>query len=211
MPPTRLFLLRHGEVETRYHRIFGGSRIDMDLSPLGRQQAELLAGWLARTSFDALYASPMRRVQLTLEPFRRHFPAEPVLLPGLREIDFGDWTGFGWDEVEARFGVSAYDWLQHLEHDRVQGAETLAHFRERLAASLRQIMAEQPGKTVAVFCHGGVIRGLLAQLLDQPLRWFGHVEIDYASATWVDVGLAKAGQVRNEIQLLNFTPWRDLP
>ena len=211
MPPTRLFLLRHGEVETRYHRIFGGSRIDMDLSPLGRQQAELLAGWLARTSFDALYASPMRRVQLTLEPFRRHFPAEPVLLPGLREIDFGDWTGFGWDEVEARFGVSAYNWLQHLEHDRVQGAETLAHFRERLAASLRQIMAEQPGKTVAVFCHGGVIRGLLAQLLAQPLRWFEHVEIDYASVTWVDVGLAKASQVRNEIQLLNFTPWRDLP
>ncbi|HTH49020.1 MAG TPA: histidine phosphatase family protein [Candidatus Limnocylindria bacterium] len=209
--PTRLFLLRHGEVETKYHRVFGGSRIDMELSPAGHAQAERLANWLARTPFDAVYASPMRRVALTYEPFRRHFTGEPVILPGLREIDFGDWTGFGWNEVEARFGMSAYDWLHHLEHDRVAGAESLAHFRDRLAASVRQILAEQPGKTVAVFCHGGVIRGLLSQLLDQPLRWFEHIEVEYASATWVDVGLSKAGKARNEIQLLNFTPWRDLP
>ena len=33
--PTRLYLLRHGEVEARYHRIFGG-RIDMELSPRGQ-------------------------------------------------------------------------------------------------------------------------------------------------------------------------------
>lgn len=208
---TRLYLLRHGEVESRYHRVFGGSQIDMELSPAGHQQAERLANWLARTPFDALYASPMRRVQLTLEPFRRHFAGGPVILPGLREIDFGDWTGCGWDEIQARFGMSAYDWLHHLEHDRVAGAETLAHFIGRLSVCLQQILAEQAGKTVAVYCHGGVIRGLLSLLLSQPLRWFEHVEIDYAGVTWVDVGVKKAGKVGNELQLLNFTPWRDLP
>ena len=208
---TAVYLIRHGEVETRYHRIFGGSRIDMELSSAGHQQAERLASWLARTEFDAVYASPMRRVALTYEPFRRHFPGEPVILPGLREIDFGDWTGFGWNEVEERFGMSAYDWLEHLEHDRVQGAESLAHFRARIDASIDQILREQAGKTVAVFCHGGVIRGILSHLLRQPLRWFEHVEIDYASVTWLDLGILKAGRPRNEIQLLNFTPWRDLP
>lgn len=211
MNSTRLFLLRHGEVETRYHRIFGGSRIDMELSPAGHVQATRLAHWLARTSFDAVYASPMLRVAQTQEPFRRHFAGEPIILPGLREIDFGDWTGCGWDEIETRFGMSAYDWLHHLENDRVPGAESLAHFRERLAASRRQILAEQAGKTVAIFCHGGVIRGLLAQLLGQPLPWFEQIEVDYASATWVNCGITKAGKSRNEIQLLNFTPWRDLP
>ena len=40
--PTTLFLLRHGEVEDRYHRVFGG-RIDMELSPLGHDQAAKLA------------------------------------------------------------------------------------------------------------------------------------------------------------------------
>lgn len=209
--PTRLYLIRHGEVETRYHRIFGGSRIDMELSPAGHAQAERLASWLARTQFDAVYLSPMRRVALTYEPFRRHFSGEPTIIPGLREIDFGDWTGFGWNEVEARFGMSAYDWLHHLEENRVGGAESIDHFLGRLNASLEEILSGPAGRTVAVFCHGGVIRGLLSLLLRQPLRWFEHVEIDYAGATWVEVGVIKGNTLRNEVQLLNFTPWRDLP
>jgi len=208
---TGLYLIRHGEVETRYHRIFGGSRIDMALSERGHAQADRLAHWLARVPLDAVYASPMRRVQLTWEPSRRFFPSDPVILPGLREIDFGDWTGLGWDDVEARFGMSAYDWLLHLEEDRMAGAETLRQFQERLAEGMDQILRENVGRTVAVFCHGGVIRGLLSHLLRQPLRWFEHIEVDYASVTWVDVGVPKAGRPRNEIQLLNFTPWRDLP
>lgn len=210
MPATRLFLLRHGEVETRYHRVFGG-RIDMELSERGHQQAAALAGWLTRHPVDALYASPMRRVLLTLEPFRRHFTGEPTLLPGLREVDFGDWTGLGWDEVQGRFGHSAYDWLHLLERDHVSGAESVAGFRQRVADSVQTILREQAGKNVAVFCHGGVIRMALSVLLKQPLPFFEHVEIDYASATWLDLGEVKAGRSRTEIQLLNFTPWRDLP
>lgn len=210
MQPTRLFLLRHGEVETRYHRVFGG-RIDMELSERGHEQAGRLSNWLARRPFDAVYASPMRRVQLTLDPFRRHFAGEVTVLPGLREVDFGDWTGLGWDEVQQRFGVSAYDWLQLLERNHVAGAENLQHYHERIAQCLEVILREQAGKTVAVFCHGGVIRMALSILLKQPLSFFEHVEVDYASATWLDLGELKAGRPRTEIQLLNFTPWRDLP
>ena len=67
--PTRLFLLRHAEVEEKYHRIFGG-RIDMNLSALGHEQAGKLAGYLAGTTFDAMYVSPMKRAQQTLAPTR---------------------------------------------------------------------------------------------------------------------------------------------
>jgi broad specificity phosphatase PhoE len=81
-------LRRHAEVEETYHRVFGG-RIDMGLSQKGQDQAAALAGWLRNRRFDTVYASPMQRVQLTLAPFRQHHPGEPVLLEGLREVDFG--------------------------------------------------------------------------------------------------------------------------
>lgn len=207
---TELFLVRHGEVESRYHRVFGG-RIDMDLSEQGGVQASRLANWLATKNFDAVYASPMRRVQLTMEPFQRHFPGQPVVLPGLREVDFGDWTGFGWDEIQKRFGMSALEWLQHLEADRVPGAEPVSQFRLRTGGALQTILSEQAGKTVAVFCHGGVIRMLLAQLLDQSLAWFEKVEIEYASVTWVTIRQEGATGSKIQVQLANFTPWRDLP
>ncbi len=207
---TELYFVRHGEVEIKYHRVFGG-RIDMELSEQGRAQATRLANWLATKTFDAVYASPMRRVQLTLAPFLRHFPGQPVVLPALREVDFGDWTGFGWDEIQQRFGMSALEWLQHLEADRVPGAEPVRDFRHRTAGALQTILLEQAGKTTAVFCHGGVIRMLLSQLLDQPLAWFEKLEIEYASVTWLTIRHEVTAGSKIQVQLANFTPWRDLP
>ena len=116
--PTRLFLLRHGEVEERYHRVFGG-RIDMDLSPRGHEQARALAGFLRRRPIDAIYASPMRRAQQTLAPLASHCPKLAVARPEFREVDFGDWTGLTWEQVHSRYQVSAFDWLEQIERGAI--------------------------------------------------------------------------------------------
>ncbi len=204
VPSTRLFLLRHGEVETRYHRIFGG-RIDMELSPRGHEQAKTLAGYLQGTHFNAIYASPMKRAQQTLAPLAAQHAKPAITLPDLREVDFGDWTGLSWQQVQERFGVSAFDWLAKLEAGEVPGAESGAQYRARIEPCLKQILRDCPGQTVAVVCHGGVIRMLLALLLELPLPKLAHFDIEYASVTVVE-----QRPRRSEVELLNFTPWRDL-
>jgi len=201
--PTRLYLIRHGEVEQRYHRVFGG-RIDMDLSPLGQEQAQALADYLQTVPFGAIYSSPMKRVQRTLGQLIENQRPAPITLPELREVDFGAWTGLGWEEVQNQFGFSAYDWLRHLEEGSMKEAEPIDQFRWRVDSALKRILAESPGQTVAVVCHGGVIRMVLALLLDLPLRKMAGFEFDYASLTIVDHTSSKV-----EVQLLNFTPWRD--
>ena len=70
---------------------------------------------------------------------------------------------------------------------------------------MREILSGHPGQNVAVFCHGGVIRMILAILLDLPLPKTNSFEIEYASITQVAVHPHMA-----EVELLNFTPWRDL-
>jgi broad specificity phosphatase PhoE len=204
-PYTRLLLIRHAEVELRYHNDFGGS-IDMQLSPRGHEQAAALAKFLERRPPDALYASPMIRVRQTLEPFLKNGGPRLKTLSGLREVDFGAWTGLGWDAVQQRFGVSAFTWLEQLERNTIPDAESFAVFRGRVERALRAILAAQPGRTTAVFCHGGVIRMLLALLLDLPLRKTDGLSIEYASIT--EVALKPE---HNSVQLLNFTPWRDHP
>lgn len=201
--PTRFYFVRHGEVEARFQKVFGG-RLDIDLSPLGARQAEAVAAHFRGTHFDAVYASPMKRAQRTLAPIVAANGHRPVSLDGLREVDFGAWTGFTWDEVRARFGKSAYDWLLELEVGGIPEAEPVPAYRQRVAGCLDQMLSEYAGKTVAVVCHGGVIRMALAHLLELPLRKMAHFEIDYASITVVD---HRPG--RPEVQLLNFTPWRD--
>lgn len=202
---TRLYLIRHGEVEKAYHRVFGG-RIDMDLSPLGHKQVRALACFLRAAPPDVLYASPMRRVQQTLAPLAEETGLKPVLMEGLREVDFGAWTGLSWDEVQQKHGVSAFSWLHQLEDGTIERAETVKEFRRRVELSLDQILAEAPGKTVAVICHGGVIRMLLSILLDLPFRKMSIFEIEYASVTKIHHRPSK-----REIEFLNLTPWRDYP
>lgn len=202
---TRLLFLRHAEVEEAFHRVFGG-RIDMEISDLGREQAVALADYLTRKfHFDCLYASPMKRVRRTLEPLLARVPVTPVFDDRLREVDFGAWTGLHWSKIQERFGVTAFDWLDALERGKMPDAEPEELFRRRVEAVLKRIAAEQPGKTVVVACHGGVIRMALSVLLELPLHKMTHLEIDYASLTWVDWNGKKT-----EMQLQNFTPWRDL-
>jgi broad specificity phosphatase PhoE len=102
---TRLFLIRHAEVEARYQNVFGG-RVDMEISPRGHEQAAALADFLRREKIDAIYASPMKRVQQTLAPLLNNGAPTPIISPDLREVDFGDWTGHGWDAVKEKFGAS---------------------------------------------------------------------------------------------------------
>jgi broad specificity phosphatase PhoE len=201
--PARLFLIRHAEVEERYRRVFGG-RIDMDLSPLGEQQANALAHYLATVPFDVIFASPMRRVQQTLRQFVEHQTKAPVILDELREVDFGTWTGLAWDEISTRFGISAFEWLDQLESGRIREAEPIDQFRARVRTALEQILDNRLGSTAAVVCHGGVIRMLLSILLDIPLRSMARFDFEYASLSIVDWLPG-----RTEVQLLNFTPWRD--
>jgi broad specificity phosphatase PhoE len=205
MAVTRLFLIRHAEVEARYQNIFGG-RIDMDLSPRGHQQARALAAFLGRVPLDALYASPMKRVQQTLAPWLNDGAPPSVVLPDLRVVDFGDWTGLGWDAVKERFGHSAWDWLHCLERGDVPNGETAAGFRARVEPCVWQAAREQPGRNVAIVCHGGVIRMILAIVLDLPLPQTASLAIDYASVTRVALETPRA-----ELELLNFAPWRELP
>lgn len=201
--PTRLYLIRHGEVEARYHRVFGG-RIDMDLSPLGLEQARALANYLQRVPFDAIYASPLKRVQQTLQYLVENQTRAPILVHELREVDFGAWTGLGWDEINARFGISAFQWLDQLDRGLIAEAESMDQFRRRIELALQTILQDGPGRTCAVVCHGGVLRMLLSILLDLPLRKMAGFDFEYASLTIVDCLPGKT-----EVQLCNFTPWRD--
>ena len=202
--PTRLLLIRHAEIEPRHQHTFGG-RIDMNLSARGHEQAKTLAGYLRSKTIDAIYASPMKRVQQTLAPLLKNGSPAQTILPALREVDFGDWTGLSWQAVSERFGFNTYEWLAQIELKGAPNGENGAAFRARVEQCLCEIVWRHRGQNVAVFCHGGVVRMMLAILLNVPLPKTNQFEIEYASVTQVALHPHMA-----EVELLNFTPWRDL-
>lgn len=203
---TRLYLIRHAEVEERYHQVFGG-RIDMNLSSLGRQQAVHLANRLLQSSFQHIYASPMLRVQQTTDPLLSQTDRGSTILEGLKEVDFGDWTGHRWSDIPSQFGTTAYEWLNHLVAGTMRNAESLKSWEGRVSESLRQIQSQAKGQNALIYCHGGVIRLLLSILLNLELKSLSSHEIDYASVSVVDV----YSNGRRILQSLNEVPWRNNP
>ncbi len=199
--PTRLHLVRHGEVDEAYHEVFGG-QIDMELSPLGHEQARRLAKFLGDRHFDRIYRSPMVRVQQTAKPLLDALGREAEVIDDLREVDFGVWTGHKWHEIQEKFGLDAEDWLVHLENGDVAEAEPMVECRSRIRGSLEQMMDEGAGQDVLVLCHGGVIRMLLSLLLDEPFSKMDRFEVDFASLTVIE---HRSNRV--EIKLHNFAPW----
>jgi broad specificity phosphatase PhoE len=177
----------------------------MDLSPRGHAQARALADFLRRRPIDEIYASPMRRAQQTLDPLASHCLRPAIVRPEFREVDFGDWTGLTWEQVHSRYQISAFDWLEQIDRGAIANAETGASFRARVEPPLRQIVREHSGQSVAIVCHGGVIRMMLSILLDLPLPKLASFEIDYASLSQVE-----QHERKTEVTLVNFAPWRDL-
>lgn len=201
--PTRLLLMRHAEVEESYQHIFGG-RIDMNLSPRGQEQARKLADFLRHRPMDAIYASPMKRVQQTLAHVLQN-GARQTILSDLREVDFGDWTGLNWRQVAEKFNLLTHEWLDHIERGMAPNGETGPQFRRRVEPCLHKIIQDHQGQTVGIFCHGGVIRMILSILLKVPLPRTNMFEVEYASVSQLALHPSHA-----EIELLNFTPWRDV-
>jgi broad specificity phosphatase PhoE len=204
--PTQLYLIRHGEVEEKYHKVFGGCRIDMNLSPHGQRQAEALDAWLADTKLDAVYASPMKRVQQTMAPLLVRRSVEPTIMQDLREIDFGDWTGHTWGGIHENFGINVFDWLEVLEDPGAPNGESAQQLADRVRPCLIQVLHDNPHRTAAIVCHGGIIRVILALLLELPLAKMAHFNIEYASVTVIEINPERKHAA--ELELLNFQALR---
>lgn len=175
----------------------------MDLSSKGTLQASSIADYFQNIDLDAVYCSPMKRAQLTVRPLLDSKEMSATTIDQLREIDFGDWTGHRWEKIAEKFGVSAFTWLDQLEHDNVPNAESGDALRARIDPIVKTILNKHTNQTVALVCHGGVIRVILSHLLQIPLPLTVGLEVDYCS-----VNIADCHEGRGIIQLHNHTPWR---
>ncbi len=198
-----IYLIRHGEVEEKYHRVFAG-RTDIGLSENGKKQAAVTAEFLRNQSIIKVYGSTMKRVRQTIEPFEKLAPIKPVFLDELVELDFGEWTGLSFEDVEQRYGVDAHKWLEQIEAGAIPGAETVERLMRRVEPALSRILIEDVPGNIAIFCHGGIIRVILSIMLEIPLVKLGKISIGYCSVNKFCVN-----EEGVSLRLLNYLPWKN--
>lgn len=164
---TTVYLIRHGETEWNVNGRWQG-HADIPLNGRGHQQARLLAQRLhnERITFNYIYSSDLTRAYQTAWEVGAAMKVAVELLPPLREIDLGAWSGMTKEEIRTRYPVE-YSLLERREDIPRGGAETMSALRERVVKAIEALVAQHHGETLAFFTHGGCIRVMLTYVCQE--------------------------------------------
>ncbi len=190
MTATWVDLIRHGEPQ-------GGKRFrgwrDELLSKTGWTQ--MRAAVSADDEWDVIVTSPLKRCRDFAEWFAQERNLPLQVMPGFKEVSFGDWEGRTADAIEAEEpGAVSRFWNDPI-HNTPPNGEPFAKFDARIGEAWRTLLAEQAGKHVLLVCHGGVVRSLLARVTGIPLeRSFATIVAGFACRSRIRVDNDAHGQ-----------------
>ena len=158
---SRVLFIRHAETEMA-GRFCGHS--DPDLNAQGRMQLARVDPACSPRSRSipsiaatcAAPALPRKRLRL-FERYRR------LLRPALREIDFGQWEGLSWEQIEQMDPEYARKWMARYPHLPAPSGESFQAFEARVLEEVNRLLDGNRGP-IAVVTHGGVLRVVLRHL-----------------------------------------------
>jgi probable phosphoglycerate mutase len=175
MEATRILAIRHGEtawnVDTRIQ-----GHLDIPLNERGRWQAQRLARALAaRDPIHAIYSSDLERAHHTAQAIAAATGAPLATHTGLRERCFGTFEGKTYAEIEQHWPEESERWRKREPDWAPRGGESLLLMRERISATLQELVARHPGEQIVLVAHGGVMDQLYrlatGQDLQAPRTW----------------------------------------
>lgn len=163
-----LYLARHAQTASSAIDSFNG-RGELPLTGMGREQARRLGARLAGISWSGVYRSPLGRTRETAELVAPG--VESLALPGLVEIDYGNWEGLSAGEARALNPGRFKAWLSDPSTTAPAGGETAAQVAERALLALEEIRARHQGAEARVLAvsHKATLRILGAALLGAPV------------------------------------------
>ena len=173
----RLFFVRHGQTDYNLKQIVQGGGIDSDLNATGQKQAHAFFEAYQDLSFDAVYASPLKRTHQTLAPWVAagyNFEIEN----GLKEFNWGHYEGKRptVDEHE-NFKNIIRRWHAGEVDLRVAEGENLREAWQRAEPFFSQLPEKHSDQQVLLCSHGRQLRIMLCKLLQRPyeeMERFSH-------------------------------------
>ena len=166
MSVSKVLFIRHGQTNFNLeHRLQGA--LPIPLNECGRAQSRLLAEYLKTVPIDAIYASPRSRALETAAIIGEALGQKVVEDERLAEIAFGEFEGYTFAEVEARFPRAYRKWESGYRAFRVPGGESRLDVQWRMQAAWGDITSRSDVETVAVVGHSSAMMIMLASMFAQ--------------------------------------------
>jgi phosphoserine phosphatase len=168
-PSMKVILVRHARTTYNQQGRYQGSSDKSILTEQGYQDAYCTGLALQQYNFNAIYTSPLTRVQQTTQAIFTALKAKNNNLPpvfienNLTEIQMSDWQGLFYQEVKKKFLETYNCWQEtpHLFTFNNTFFPVLELFKQ--AKQFWQVVLNKHrGQTILVVAHGGTNRALIS-------------------------------------------------
>ena len=153
-------LVRHTPVDCSTKVCYG--RLDVPLSDSFPSDIKKIKKQLS-SSYDAVYSSPISRCVALSEALNYK---EIITDRRLLEIDFGDWEGVAWNDIN---DVKLDEWMADFVEISPPNGESFSQMFDRVSGFIAMLRTRK-FKKILIVSHSGVIRCFLAYLLKFPLK-----------------------------------------
>jgi alpha-ribazole phosphatase/probable phosphoglycerate mutase len=160
---SELLLIRHAETDMA--GTFCGHS-DPELNARGHSQLGELINKLRTEEIGVVYTSDLRRAHTTAMAIAEAFGVDCHVRGALREINFGQWEGVTWEEIERGDQTYARRWIAEYPRLPAPDGESVHDFERRVLdeVKLLSVEAEAGDCCIAVVTHAGVLRTALRAL-----------------------------------------------
>ncbi len=152
-----ILLVRHGQSTTNVQKVFTG-QLNAALTPMGTEQAERMAQYVAQYPVEKVYASSLQRAVDTAAPICRLLGCPLETSADFWEINAGAWQGLSFEEVAARYPDSYALWRQDFGKAHPDGGESCKDIYDRVVKAFLRIVEDTPEKVVCIVSHAIPIR-----------------------------------------------------
>lgn len=157
-----LFFVRHIKPDIEAGVCYGQTDVPV---PAGLQRSIID---LLPSDFDVVYTSPLGRCRLLAAQITEN----PVADPRLMELNFGDWEGKKWDEINREeLDVWGADYINLSPPN----GESLMVLLERLQSFIAEISFNK----VIIVTHSGIIRCAMHLFNGMPLDQIMMEKVDF--------------------------------
>ncbi|MBC5841240.1 alpha-ribazole phosphatase family protein [Flavobacterium sp. F-380] len=130
---------------------------------------------------DAIYySSPLLRCKI----LANHLSSEVLIDSRLMEMNFGDWELQKWDAIPE---VDLNPWMADFVTKTVPNGESFLNLHNRVLDFLSNQLLVEESKPIVIVTHSGVIRSILCQQTNTPLKDAFNSKIDFGSVTKIEL------------------------
>jgi alpha-ribazole phosphatase len=160
---SEILFIRHAETDMA--GTFCGHS-DPELNGCGRLQVTELIDKLKTEEIGVVYTSDLRRAHDTGRAIAEALGIDCRVRSALREINFGQWEGLTWKEIERRDEAYSRRWVAEYPLLPAPNGESFTDFERRVLDEMKFLLleAELEDRGIAIVTHAGVLRSMLCAL-----------------------------------------------